>query len=346
MAGEYLLEMKGIHKRFPGVLALDNVDLTVKAGEVHALLGENGAGKSTLIKVLGGIYIAEEGEIFIEGKKVTIEHVALDHTEAIDFTLIRKFLQNSSHSHYSVPIFVKEHLEDFSLHQEVFDKINTTDKDGLFTRILLREYSIWGSNLIGEIPSPNHCSESVGILDFVHSIAIREHEELTPLQFVSDNIKIGIAKNQALFEMENCKIVTRLLDGEFLNYSNVIPSIWDTRIRVNKNIIQNCFERISLISSSSIEKEKKYPVKVTVEIGKVIISCTNQTGDAKEEIYLETQGKELEAGFNPKYFLDALKVIDDEEVYIEFGTNRSPCVIKPIENGDYQYMILPIKMKD
>lgn len=75
MAGEYLLEMKGIQKRFPGVLALNNVSLTVKAGEVHALLGENGAGKSTLIKVLGGIYIAEEGEIFIEGKKVVIDGV-------------------------------------------------------------------------------------------------------------------------------------------------------------------------------------------------------------------------------------------------------------------------------
>lgn len=69
------MEMKGIHKRFPGVLALNNVNLTVKAGEVHALLGENGAGKSTLNKVLGGIYIAEEGEIFIEGKKVTIDGV-------------------------------------------------------------------------------------------------------------------------------------------------------------------------------------------------------------------------------------------------------------------------------
>ena len=136
--------------------------------------------------------------------------------KAIDFTLIRKFLQNSSHSHYSVPIFVKEHLEDFSLHQEVFDKINTTDKDGLFTRILLREYSIWGSNLIGEIPSPNHCSESVGILDFVHSIAIREHEELTPLQFVSDNIKIGIllvAKSETFYNAGIKPYVRRIQEG-------------------------------------------------------------------------------------------------------------------------------------
>ena len=161
-----------------------------------------------------------------------------------------------------------------------------------------------------------------------------------------DNIKIGIAKNQALFEMENCKIVTRLLDGEFLNYSNVIPSMWDTRIRVNKSNMQNCFERVSLISSSSIEKEKKYPVKVSIDIGKVIISCTNQTGDAKEEMYVSTEGKNLEAGFNPKYFLDAFRAIDDEEVFIDFGTSISPCIIRPVDNGDYIYMILPIRMKD
>ena len=168
-------------------------------------------------------------------------------------------------------------------------------------------------------------------------------------KIISDSfepIKIGISKNQALFEMENCKIVTRLLDGEFLKYSNTIPASWETRIRVNKNNIQECFERIILISASSIEKEKKYPVKIDIEIGKVTISCANQTGDAKEEIYVETEGKELEIGFNPRFFLDALKAIDDEEVYIEFGTNRSPCIIKPVEDGDYIYMILPIKMKD
>ena len=169
-------------------------------------------------------------------------------------------------------------------------------------------------------------------------------------KIISDSfepIKIGISKNQALFEMDNCKIVTRVLDGEFLNYANVIPKEWDTRIRVNKNILQSCFERISLISSSSVEKEKKYPVKVTVDIGKLTISCTNQTGDAKEEIYVSTEGKNLEAGFNPKYFLDALRNIDDEEIFVDFGTSISPCIIRPVdEEGDYTYMILPIKLKD
>ncbi len=75
MSEQYLLEMKGISKSFPGVKALQNVDFQLKAGEIHALLGENGAGKSTLIKVLGGIYNAEEGEIFIDGQKTKIDSV-------------------------------------------------------------------------------------------------------------------------------------------------------------------------------------------------------------------------------------------------------------------------------
>ena len=117
--------------------------------------------------------------------------------------------------------------------------------------------------------------------------------------------------------MENCKVVTRILDGEFLNYRSVVPQNWETRIKVNKRDIQECFERVSLISASSTEKEKKYPVKINIEVGKITISCTNQTGDAKEELYIETEGKDLEAGFNPKYFLDSLKAIDEEEIFIE-----------------------------
>ncbi|HOK43478.1 MAG TPA: sugar ABC transporter ATP-binding protein [Thermoclostridium caenicola] len=75
MANGVLLQMKNIHKTFPGVYALKAVDFELRAGEVHAILGENGAGKSTLIKILGGIYTADQGEIYIEGKKVDIREV-------------------------------------------------------------------------------------------------------------------------------------------------------------------------------------------------------------------------------------------------------------------------------
>ena len=184
--------------------------------------------------------------------------------------------------------------------------------------------------------------------DFEAVIPGRTLQEVNKILIDSfDLIKLGIAKNQALFEIENCKIVTRLLDGEFLKYSDVIPKKWETRVRVNKNLISNCFERISLISSSSIEKEKRYPVKINIEVGKIKISCTNQTGDAKEELFTTTEGQDLEAGFNPKFFLDVFRNIDDEDVFIDFGTSISPCIIKSLEDdGDYQYMILPVRLKN
>ena len=65
-----------------------------------------------------------------------------------------------------------------------------------------------------------------------------------------------------------------------------------------------------------------------------------------EELYVTTEGKNLEAGFNPKYFLDSLKAIDDEEVFVEFGSNISPCLVKSTEDNDYTYMILPIRLKE
>lgn len=83
MAEEFLLQMKGIHKRFPGVHALKGVNFDLKPGEVHALLGENGAGKSTLIKVLGGIYHKDEGEIFVDGKAYDIDSVDMARTAGV-----------------------------------------------------------------------------------------------------------------------------------------------------------------------------------------------------------------------------------------------------------------------
>ncbi len=71
---EMILEMHGITKRFPGVIALNHVDLSVAKGEMHALIGQNGAGKSTLMKILAGVYTADEGDIYVDGRKVNLDH--------------------------------------------------------------------------------------------------------------------------------------------------------------------------------------------------------------------------------------------------------------------------------
>ncbi len=172
------------------------------------------------------------------------------------------------------------------------------------------------------------------------------NEIIKNLQDTDEGVEIGIAKNQALFVLQNCKIVTRLLEGEFLNYNNVIPKEHDTRIKINKNSLQSAVERASIFSITAAEKEKKYPIKMFISLGSIIISCTSQIGDAKEEVLVETEGKELEIGFNPKYLLDALKVIEDDEIYMDFGTNISPCIIRPIGEDKFTYMVLPVRLKE
>lgn len=161
-----------------------------------------------------------------------------------------------------------------------------------------------------------------------------------------DNLKIGTSKNQALFEFNDCKIVTRLLEGEFLNYNNVIPANRETRVKVNKDSIQSAIERASIFSITAGEKEKKYPIKMYINLGSVIVSCTSQVGDAKEEIVVETEGKELEIGFNPKYLLDVFKNIEDEEIYMDFGSNISPCIIRSTIEDKFVYMVSPIRLKE
>ena len=163
---------------------------------------------------------------------------------------------------------------------------------------------------------------------------------------VDDQIKIGISKNQALFELADCKIVTRLLEGDFLDYNNVIPKDKETRITINKNDLQGAIERASIFSISSQEKEKKYPIKIYINIDNIIVSCTSQVGDAKEEVKVNTEGQELEIGFNPKYLLDALKAIEDDEIYLDFGSNISPCVIRCTTDSKFTYMVLPMRLKE
>ena len=130
-------------------------------------------------------------------------------------------------------------------------------------------------------------------------------------------VKMGFSNNQGIFEFENGKLTTKLLEGEFLNYKDIIKTPTETRIKVNRNAITDSFERVMLISASSLVKEKKEPVDIQVEIDKLTISCTSSVGMANEEII------------------------------IDFGTSKSPTMIKPIEdNGEFNYIILPIKSRE
>src|SRR5574344_856586 len=154
-------------------------------------------------------------------------------------------------------------------------------------------------------------------------------------------IKIGVNKNQALFEMGKSILISRIIEGDFLNYNTIIPDSYETKVKVKTKSLLDSFERVALFAKENKEKDKKSPLKMNIGIDGIRLSCVSETGDAKEEV----EGKDIEIGFNPRYVIEALKVIDDAEIYIEFTTSISPVLVKPINGKEYIYVLLPIKLK-
>lgn len=191
-----------------------------------------------------------------------------------------------------------------------------------------------------------HLSEK-DINDFKAIIPGRVLSEL--LKILSDsedeNVRIGINRNQALFEIGNSIIISRLIEGEFLNYQSIIPDHYETKVRVKTKKLLDSFERVALFAKENKEKDKKSPVKMNIGIDGIVLSCVSETGDAKEAIAALVEGKDIEIGFNPRYVIEALKVIDDPEVFVEFNSSISPVLIKPIISNEFIYVVLPIKLR-
>jgi len=160
------------------------------------------------------------------------------------------------------------------------------------------------------------------------------------LQPVDDEISIYSTNNQILFDMGKCKVVSRLLEGEYLNYKGIIPVDYETSIRVNTKEMLSSIERASLVITA---EERRYPVRFNIGNDKIIVTSNTDIGAVREELRVDMNGKSLDIGFNPKYFMDALKVIEDEEVQIFFTTSVGPCTIKPVEGDAFAYMVLPVR---
>jgi len=157
-----------------------------------------------------------------------------------------------------------------------------------------------------------------------------------------DKISIYNSENQILFDLGDCKVVSRLLDGDYLNYKSIIPTEQETKVIVNTTEILSSIERASIITM----EDKRYPIKFVVSQDTMVISSNTDSGANREEIRVETEGKDLEIGFNPRYFIDALKAIEDDRVEICFTSAVGPCTIKPLNNDKFIYLILPIRTRN
>ncbi|EQK49595.1 MULTISPECIES: DNA polymerase III subunit beta [Paraclostridium] len=155
-----------------------------------------------------------------------------------------------------------------------------------------------------------------------------------------DAIQLGFDEKNAIFIINETKIITRLLDGEFIDYKKLLPREYGVRAKVNTKELLNSIERASLLSQS----EKNNLIKLSIRDNSIAITSNTEKGNVYEEVSIELEGDYLDIAFNSRYFLDALKVIDSEEIFIEFTTNVNPCIIKPVDGTKYTYLLLPVRI--
>ncbi|MDD3350246.1 MAG: DNA polymerase III subunit beta [Eubacteriales bacterium] len=145
---------------------------------------------------------------------------------------------------------------------------------------------------------------------------------------------------KAVFVLEDTRVVSRLLEGEFIKYKDVLPKEYQSRLKVNKGELADSIDRASLMAREG----KSNLIRMNLYRDKIIITSRSEEGKVKEEVFVEKEGTDLEIGFNAKYISDVLKVIEDEEIYMEFNTGVSPCLIKPIEGEKFEYLVLPVRI--
>ena len=224
--GEYLLEMKNICKSFPGVNALQNVDFQLKAGEIHALLGENGAGKSTLIKVLGGIYHPESGEIFIDGNQVTITDVKSARDNGI--SIIHQELVLVPHMTIAENIFLgREPLGAFGVDMKTMNSEAQKMLDNFDVKLdsdtLIADLTIAQQQMVEIVKAISFNCRILVMDEPTSSIADKEVSALFAIMHDLASKGVGIIyishKMSEIFDV--CDRVTVLRDGQYVGTRDV-----------------------------------------------------------------------------------------------------------------------------
>ena len=132
-------------------------------------------------------------------------------------------------------------------------------------------------------------------------------------------------------------VVSRLIEGEYFRIDQMLSSDYETRVHVNKKELLDCIDRATLL----IKEGDKKPIIIDIKNESMELKIKSQIGSMDELIFSTKDGKDLMIGFNPKFLIDALRVIEDEEVDLYFMNAKAPCFIKD-ENQSYIYLILPV----
>lgn len=154
------------------------------------------------------------------------------------------------------------------------------------------------------------------------------------------DVNITFTSNHILFNLGDTKIISRLLEGEFIKYSSIIPEEYNLNIVAKKDDLLDCIERASLMAKDG----NNNLIKLDIEDDLMVITSNSQLGNVREEVNIILQGQPLKIAFNSKYLIDVLKIMNEDEIVMNFSSSISPCIIKNKENDDCTYLILPVRL--
>ncbi len=153
-------------------------------------------------------------------------------------------------------------------------------------------------------------------------------------------IKINIITGNIIFKLENTDVYSRLIDGQYIDYNQVLRQEYSTIVTIEKRAFQMALERASLMA----KEDKANLVKLDFSSNELHISSNTEIGKVDEYVKCEIGGEDLKIAFNAKYLLDGLKVIDDEDITLNMSGSLRPMIFKPLNDANYTYLVLPVKL--
>lgn len=151
------------------------------------------------------------------------------------------------------------------------------------------------------------------------------------------DVYIFFTGKHIVFEFNKTTVVSRLIEGEYFKIDQMLSSDYETKVTVSKKELLECIDRATLL----VKEGDKKPIIINITDGVMELKINSAVGSMNEEIDINKQGKDLMIGFNPKFMIDALRVIDDEQIDIYLVNPKAPCFIRDTA-GNYIYLILPV----
>lgn len=159
------------------------------------------------------------------------------------------------------------------------------------------------------------------------------------LEDTEENIRVFIQRNYLMVQVDNTKIITRLIDGDFINYKQIINDQFSTIITINKAQFEDSLDRASILGRISNDNI----VKLVITDNMLTLSASSEIGNVTEKMNVVLTGNEMSISFDARFLKDCLRAVQDEFIKLCFTTSVSPCIIKANEGDNYLFLVLPLK---